>query len=194
MYTGPLHHLQNCLARSCCPFNFSSCTYTCTSVPSHTGPSHCKITSFLIHLVVLGSSSVLIQNIRRRRRVTRQAERPGQFLICPGAPVTRGGTLQAPGQSLCLSLKVHLIPLQRSTEIQKCAYVCVGVFHVCMRGLIVGKLWLGPRNSKGSALIKTYAHCLSLSLSHTHNFIHCPPAVVSELPPGPYQGQASTYV
>lgn len=76
--------------------------------------------------------------------------------------------------------------MQMCADVFMCAYA---------RGWIVGKLWLGPRFCKGPLLIKTFAHCvfgtLSLCLLHTlHHSIHCPPTVVSELPQGPYQGQA----
>ncbi len=86
-------------------------------------------------------------------------------LICPGPPVTRRGTLQAPSQSLCLSLKVSLIPLQRGKEMQ----MCVDVF-VCANacGWIVGALRLEPCISKGPMLIEPCAHCHSVSLSLTH--------------------------
>lgn len=80
-------------------------------------------------------------------------------LICPSTPVARRGTLQAPGQSLWLSLKVPLIPLLRSKEMQKCAYAC---------GPILGELLLELYVSKGSMLIETCAHCLSATLSLTY--------------------------
>lgn len=78
---------------------------------------------------------------------------------------------------------------------QMCASVC-GCFYVCIwlwvdcRGAVVRTLHLQRPNADWDSLC--LCHVVSLSLTHTLHFIHRPPTVVSELPQGPYQGQAST--
>lgn len=126
MYTGPLHHLQNCLAHLCCPFNFSSHTYTCTSVPNHLGPSHhCKITCLLIHLVVFGPSRGVFKcpnTVRRkRRRVTRSL---GSFNL----PWFSSGKERDPAGPWPISLPLFEGLLNPLTERQGNADVCVCVW------------------------------------------------------------------
>jgi len=108
-------------------------------------------------------------------------------LICPAPPVERRGTQPAPGQFLCLSLKVPLIPFQRGKEMQMCG----GMFScVCANASIVRQ---DPASPKVQCLLR---HCLSATLllcpSHIFCFMHYPSTVCSELPPGHYQSQAST--
>lgn len=84
-------------------------------------------------------------------------------LICPAPPVERRGTQPAPGQSLCLSLKVPLIPFQRGKEMQMCG----GMFScVCVH------CKAGPCISKGPMLIETLSLCHSAPLSFSHILLY----------------------
>lgn len=99
----------------------------------------------------------------------------------------RKGTLQAPGQSLCRSLKVPLILLQRGKEMQKCAHGCESI-----SGELQLELCLRQLSADQDLCTLSLCHFVFLSLAHAT--LYCPPTVCSELPQGPYQGQAATSV